>query len=576
MSEVFGYLIGLIAGLYLMILFIVYVVLPIVTMIILISGGGIGAAAAGHGVWIGGKSFTLTFRQAIKQAQRNPKTNFIAKFIMRLYGSEPAFLLPIYDMVWYAMKYLCTEIWPEVDRSARGWFTKAGNWWTDAQYKDWFSKIAIGSAAVGAIIGGLVHYLVTFALVTLSILLLLALITISVFIASVLMIFFETVNRIYGWYYQISYICPTCHKPMTIPVHICDKCSAEHKLLWPSVYGIVSHRCSGTSSRPVCNNKLATFGKERDKLSKRCPHCTTPVEGLGGTNVHIPIVGGRGVGKSFYITMAMMSLMEEAPSKDLTVTLPDINHDREYREKVRMLKAGNQLKANIKDNDSATAFNVQIKKKQQKVPKLLYIYDAAGEYWAKEEDAQRQKYFEYVHGVLFIIDPFSIEKVNTKYESQLSSTPGIINKSEESLDIAYENMLVAFETLSNLKRNLKFHQPIAVVVTKCDAFDLDDSIGGVAAVNYMRDHPEITSEREAIHKLVEDFLNEYSGNFLRNLKNQFANVKFFSCSSVGVNNDPSINGFKGSRVLDPLLWLMEQNQVLSGSPPILAKILNRR
>jgi hypothetical protein len=137
------------------------------------------------------------------------------------------------------------------------------------------------------------------------------------------------------------------------------------------------------------------------------------------------------------------------------------------------------------------------------------MYDAAGEYWSKEEDAQRQKYFEYVHGVLFIIDPFSIDKVTTKYQSQLSSTPGIINKSTESLDTAYENMLVAFETLSNLKRNLRFHQPIAVVVSKCDAFDLEEVIGGVAALNYQKSHPEITSEREAINQLVHDFLDEY-------------------------------------------------------------------
>ncbi len=574
MGEIGGYLFGII----LVIAFIIYVVLPLVTMIILISGGSVSAAASGHGIWVGGKSFTLTFREAIQQAQRNPKSNPVANYIIKLYGSEPAFLLPIYDLVWYAMGFLSVNIWTEVDRSARGWFVLAGEWWKDAGFKNWFYRLALWGGAVGAIIGGLVHYVVTFALVTVSILLLLALIITSAFITSLLMIFFEIVNRIYGWYYQISYICPTCHKPMTIPVHICDNCSAEHKLLWPSVYGIVNHCCSGTSSQPICDNKLATFGEKRNKLSKRCPHCTTPVEGLEGTNIHFPIVGGRSVGKSFYITMAMIKFIEEyAPSNALEVTLPDISHDREYREKVRLLKAGKRLTATARDNDSPAAINVQIKKAEQKVPKLLYMYDAAGEYWSKEEDAQRQKYFEYVHGVLFIIDPFSIDKITTKYQSQLSSTPGIINKSTESLDTAYENMLVAFETLSNLKRNLRFHQPIAVVVSKCDAFDLEEVIGGVAALNYQKSHPEITSEREAINQLVHDFLDEYSGNFLRNLENQFANIKFFSCSSVGThNNDSAATRFEGLRVLEPLLWLMEQNQVLSGSPPFLSKILNRR
>jgi hypothetical protein len=572
--------VGIIIALVIIYYVVVYIVIPLITITALIAGGSVSAAASGHGMFIGGRSFILTFRQAIQEAKRHPKDNPVARFIINLYKDEPAFLLPIYDLVWYTMGYLSTNIWPEVHKSAIGWFDKAKDWWNYAGYKNWFYRIALWSAAVGAVIGGLVHYVATFALVSLSILLLVIVITIGIFLASLVMIFLEIANRIYGWYYQISYICPTCHQSMAIPVHICDKCSAEHKLLWPSAYGILSHKCSGTSSTPVCDKKLATFGEKRNKLPKRCPKCKTPVDGLGGTNIHFPIIGGRAVGKSFYITMAMIELIENyAGVNGISITFPDRDHDREYRDKVRMVKTGKLLKATTKDGDSATAFNLQIQKAKQKVPKLLYIYDGAGEYWAKQDESQKQYYFKYVRGVLFIIDPFSIDKVRTKYQSQLSSTPGIISPSKEDLDTVYASMQEAFETHLSIKisKGSLFHQPIAVVVTKCDAFDLEDVIGEKAASVYMKKHPEITSEREAISKLVHDFLDEYSGNFLRNLKNQFANIKYFSCSSVGpLNNNSSATRFESLRVLEPLLWLMEQNQVLSGTPPFISKILKRR
>ncbi len=56
---------------------------------------------------------------------------------------------------------------------------------------------------------------------------------------------------------------------------------------------------------------------------------------------------------------------------------------------------------------------------------------------------------------------------------------------------------------------------------------------------------------------IEDFLNDNgAANFVRNLGAQFENVRFFSCSSVGL---AGVNGsgaqFEGLRVLAPLLWL---------------------
>jgi rRNA maturation endonuclease Nob1 len=578
MEELFGSLLGLGIVISLIILFIVYIVLPIVGIIltIMLAVAILTAMyASGHSFFIGIKNFYLTSIKAHQKAENRSLSEIQTKTIFPLYEPQPAFLIYFYEAGWFVMRYIAKNVWRDTNDAALEWFDKGKKWWNDAEFAGFVARTWAGSLAIGAFVGGSFHYATTVLIVGVFVAVQLLVLSIGVVLTSVTMLFLGIGNWIYGRYYQIYHRCPTCHYQMTIPVHVCDNCGKEHTRLWPSVYGILEHRCKGTDRiGATCNNLLPTLGfRGRDKLKQKCPECTSPLEGLGGTNIHFPIVGGPNVGKSHYIVMAMIELIEKyAPANKLEVSLPNSQHQREYQQNVRLVKSGQRLSKTSDADDSAKAFNVQIKPANQKVPKLLYIYDAAGEYFSSDERAEQQKYFKYVHGILWIIDPFAIDKVRTEYESKLQTTPGIVSPSTQSLDVVYETMLTSFETRAQLKRNQIFNQPIAVVLTKCDAFDLENRVGAKAASTYMRQHPEIKSEGEAIHCLVEKFLDEYAGNSLRNLRGQFKNVRFFSCSAIGNYSDlPNTTNFEGVRILAPLLWLIEQNKVLSGGPPILTQ-----
>jgi len=94
--------------------------------------------------------------------------------------------------------------------------------------------------------------------------------------------------------------------------------------------------------------------------------------------------------------------------------------------------------------------------------------------------------------------------------------------------------------------------------------DLDERIGAAAARRLLAESAVIRDEAKAIDGLVEHFLLSYGeGNFVRNLRAQFSAVRFFSCSSTGRMIRPGdYSSLQPARVLEPLLWLMAQNNVL--------------
>ncbi|MBO3459012.1 hypothetical protein G7B40_010140 [Aetokthonos hydrillicola Thurmond2011] len=567
MEDEIGYLIcWLIGGILLLSLVFLVANLLITSFVVLVSI--VAFAGAVTGIFTGIRNFITVFNTLQQDARVKPSNTQIKRFFSSLYVEQPAYLMYAYDAGWFVLQSVLSEVWNPTDSEARHWFSKGKESLSNANYSsNLLSKIFYWGLSIGTFIGALFHYIAAFIIVAIFALLQSIFLILGFIITSIVILFLGIGTFIYSRYYRIYHRCPDCHYQMPIPVHICPNCSTEHTRLWPSAYGILDHRCEGKLSyRTTCQKNLPTLSfLGKNKLVKKCPNCGRVLESLGGTNIHIPIVGGPAVGKTHYIVTATRELIEKyAPSNRWQVTLPDTLHSRDYESSTRLISSGKRLPKTSIADISAKAYNLQIKQKPgQVVPKLLYLYDAAGEYYTTDSSAQQQEYFKYVHGILLIIDPFSIENVCSAYKAQLdedNKAGGIISPSRASLDTVYENMLMLFETKLNLKRNQRVHTPVAVVVTKSDAFDLEEKIGEPAAHKYMVDHPKIRHIEEAMDKVVEEFLIDYgAGNFVRNLRSHFSRIRFFSCSAVGIgNNSKSASSFEGLRVLDPLLWLLRQ------------------
>lgn len=546
--------------------FVVYVVIPVVGAVLAIAAllmAAIASAGALSGIVIGVKNFHETIIEAHQKSWEKSSNIRVKKILNRLFDEQPAYLMYMYDAGWYVINYALSNVWLLTHTNAKDWFDKGEEWGREAESSEHVMKVWGYGLALGGYLGGLFHYVAAFLIVSFFIILQVVFLVLALIATSLAMTFIGSGTWLYGRFYGIYHRCPSCHHEMPIPVYICPECSSRHTRLWASPYGILRHRCEGTlPSGDTCGELLPTLKSlGQNKLIQRCPNCDYVLEGLGGTNIHIPIVGGPAVGKSHYIVMATMELIDKhASANGLTITLPDTRHQRDFEFNGKLLKSGKRLPKTSNADDSAKAYLVEIAEPSRPVPKLLYIYDAAGEYFTANDSAQQQLYFKYVHGILLIVDPFSIEKVRKAYEPELIGSPGIIAPSADTLESVYDNLLDLFETKFKMKRNKKFSAPIAIVVTKCDAFDLEDKIGEPAALKYKMSHPKVGQTGDAINNLVEEFLIDYgAGNFVRNLKAHSSRVRFFSCSAIGLgNNTTSASSFEGVRVLDPLLWLMSK------------------
>ena len=129
----------------------------------------------------------------------------------------------------------------------------------------------------------------------------------------------------------------------------------------------------------------------------------------------------------------------------------------------------------------------------------------------------------------------------------------------------YSRMINVLEASFGVKNGQKFPHPLAVVVTKSDALNLEAMIGSLGAIELMKKDPAIRCQEDAIDCLVESFLlNNHMGNLVRNIHMQFANVRFFSCSALGRLPDPSRHdGYVPFRVLDPFTWVLGEIGVVN-------------
>ena len=492
---------------------------------------------------------------------------------MATFEVQPAYKIYAFDRGWRIMKYVTETLFKRTDVAARWWFSKAQDARTRSSTQGSFVKYWIYVYMIGLYLAGAVQYVI--AMLFAGLFLTIQTILLSLWVVfSVIMIGLLTVCTFtYSRFYRIFYRCPDCHKEMSIPTFICPTCSEKHTRLWPSIYGILAHRCKGTGTGTACETKLPTLRiqmpglklMKRDDLVRICPNCTSQLNaGIGtGTNIHFPIVGGPSTGKSNFIVMATKEFIQRYENEHhYTITFTDSKHELDYNENVRRLSTGREL---LKTTEVvAHAYNLKIQSPKARVPKLAYIYDAAGEAYNQSENTTQQEYYKFINGIIFVIDPFSIPVYRSVHAQDIQFYENLIRPSKLGVTDAYARMFDMFEDSAGLHKGRRFSHPIAVVVTKVDALNLEYEIGSIAAQNMMSTDPSITSEGDAINVLVRNFLAQNDlDDFVRTIEMQFSNVRYFSCSALGrlpVLNDN--RAFMPVRVADPLIWLLSRAKAI--------------
>lgn len=367
-------------------------------------------------------------------------------------------------------------------------------------------------------------------------------------------------DRLYLMEKKIFTACNECKSKILIPTYLCPNCGAQHTNLTPGMYGILRRTCQ-------CGYKLpTTFLNGRRKLQGICPHClaegkTTYLNDRETRPLCVPVVGGRSVGKTAYITAFSKRFVEfVAPQKGLEIEFYNGAKEQIYTEIQEDFAHGStRMTARPQDitQSSSVSFSFFVKNKALRPERLMHIYDIAGEVFTDNNENEVQRQYEYCQGIIFMIDPFAIPAVRARYEEELSPVDraGIGKADINGIINVFLNKLREVTGLSDRKMS---KVPLAVVIGKVDSAHLSDLFSQEEVERLQMQNPQLNlSKYDAMDYLCRKFLreNEMAG-VVNAIEMKFQRNRFFAVSAIGHSRDAGPYNPKG--VMEPMEWICQQ------------------
>jgi hypothetical protein len=356
-------------------------------------------------------------------------------------------------------------------------------------------------------------------------------------------------------------VCPHCHTRLPLPVYRCDSCTRTHSRLIPSSFGILFHRCK-------CGAKLpCTVFTNRGRLQSQCPTCGNMLsrEHTETRKQFLPIIGGPQVGKSAYLFALTRELRDSvAPRLGMHGSFVSPDQERAYNAVIAGIDHGVPPEKTVQT--LPRAFDLLFRGPGR--PDLtLYLYDPAGEAFQRSDELIPHRFLDYPSGILFLIDPFSIPEVRARYAEQLKRNRNI-SPSSFPPDELLSRLINVLEGQFGLSSTAKIRVPMAVVLTKIDAFRLEEEIGE-AALGASGATTADKTEQARRNRLIKQRLREWDeGGFVHRLEARFKTVNFYTASALGRTPDEARHDpFAPKRIMEPVLWLLGRSNALWAGKP---------
>jgi len=366
------------------------------------------------------------------------------------------------------------------------------------------------------------------------------------------------------WLRSFVNVCPYDYERFSLPVYECDKpaCKARHRRLIPGTYGVFHRKCR-------CRNRLPTmYFLKRHRLESFCPNCGHHLDSEDPTRrpVLLPVVAGRGAGKTSFYVGLLLHLLERENVCRLSFV---VENDRlKYEAAIREIRRGRTLAQTMERVPKALQLNFDAKKTfhstwKHRMRLRLHMYDVAGEAYEGEPDLERLNFLEHCTGIMLLIDPFSIDAVRDRFQEEFAANGEDVGASDSSPEDVYDTLFGYLERHRVRKRTGKIPIPLAVVVTKRDGFTLEEEIGAPAFKRYherksetVRPHGSQAEAGEA--PVVREWLVRHDQEgLIGDIETQFTRVAYFSCSVFGRprNQDPG-RPFAPVGVEPPFDWIL--------------------
>lgn len=341
---------------------------------------------------------------------------------------------------------------------------------------------------------------------------------------------------------------------------------------------------------PAFGNSLGSLARMLDKMpdSAVCPHCShtsytvicphchnvIPKEMVEHKGYIISIIGARGSGKTNYITVLIDQLCRNGNKLgNLGVLASAVADDRRDCTQVRyqtdfydVLFRKGILPAQTKINDTKSKIPLiyTISQKGMKMPLYLVFYDTAGENFNDPKNiVKNARFLDESDAMIFLLDTFGIEKVQ--------ETLGL-SKAESDYGLILNNIVFHFKQGDKRKKDIHFKKPLALAFSKIDAVlehrDKFESMGvAIPGMSMAQDSPYLDGggvrmdDIDAVSDGIMAALKSWGeNNFVNNITSNYRNFKFFGFSALGSQPDSNnhINSIRPYRVLDPLVWILDQ------------------
>lgn len=361
---------------------------------------------------------------------------------------------------------------------------------------------------------------------------------------------------------QFAHHCPNrdCYARFSLPVYECSTCNARHASLVPGVYGILKRRCAcGQARLPT------TYLMGRQHLDSFCPRCNHRLEGEDPLfrPMLLPVIAGRSAGKTVFQVSLLMQLLKRQDRNKCTLAFVVPDDQYEYETAAQMFNQGHILPQTLDRLPKALQMNYTANGRKLRI----HMYDAAGEAYEVEEGLQQLTYLEHCHGIFLLIDPFSIEAVHQRFDNELKTRPGDATPCDASPEDVYSRLIEFLQQQEVRSGTRKVRIPLALVITKRDAFGLDQEIGAAALREAQkREYQQARKEQREARtidpsEIVRQWLCDHNlEGLILNIEGQFSQCRYFACSALGrMPSRQAGHAFSPRDVEAPFDWLIEAN-----------------
>jgi hypothetical protein len=332
-----------------------------------------------------------------------------------------------------------------------------------------------------------------------------------------------------GWHrlMRADASCPQCYHVTPWPAYRCPGCSRLHRDVRPGRLGLLARRCECGTLLPTMVLRAAW------RLEAVCQRCSEPLRAGSAAirDVRIPIFGDTSAGKTRFLYAALDSLVGSTALAGVPFGFPDEHSESQARIALDLIRSGRDtVKTSLQ---IPTALTCRLGKGAGRT--LLHLFDGAGEQYRSPELHDSLGYLDHGHGLVYVLDPFSIGSVRDRVAGQVASVISLAAAATGDPETAYGEVVTRLRDSGIAARD----QRLAVVVSKADLL----AAGGL----------ELPVDSAAIAAWLKEMRLH---NLVLSAEREFGEARFFAVASLAAG----VSG-RAHDAGAPVLWLLASRGV---------------